>query len=359
MRKSVFDMAKKSTKSTSPFTIHNLVSAGAGKGSFLIIAHRDLDGLISAYLLATALKDNYKKINIVFSQPYMACALRQYLTHKNCLNTYKGVAIVDLAVDYSKPRTTKNLISWLGDHVKYIFDHHAGWEKLISVIDAEKLFTIRIEGIITSAADPTRNIVLGKALCCAQLIYDYFKLSELRSAYIDDLLTIAMISDDLNIRRDYENTEAYTIFTNFKNNTIEGCLEQMKSSSSVEDITCSGNWYERSLKKAGALIQKAEEIYPGIGYLKTSADDPALNYTVIYEQAYKKYKILIIKELDARKLRISYTIAHTLPNLDLVEVFGLKSGNPKRICVYSKGWNIYNIVDKLKPFVDDAYIVQR
>lgn len=342
----------------SNFTITNLISDGEGTGGFLIISHKDLDGLISAYLLAVALKGKYRRIDVLFSQPYMAHGVKRFLTEHNRINDYAAYALVDLAIDYSKPKTTRKLMSFLGGSLHYIFDHHTGWNSLIQRINNGSMFNVFIEGECTVNKGSKCQVVLGDVYCCAQLIYDHFNLKGLKNTYIDDLLIIAGISDDLTLRKMYENTSEYAQFISFKNNTLENCLNQIKVCTKTSDIHESTNRYSISMAKAVETIKTAEEIYPGIGYLRTTVDDN-LSYTVIYEQAYKYYNIFIIKELDPKKLKIAYTIAHTLPDLNLAELFGLRSGNPRRINLRGKHWTISGIVEKLKPYADNAHSISK
>lgn len=99
------------------------------------------------------------------------------------------------------------------------------------------------------------------------------------------------------------------------------------------------------------LLHTAEEIYPGIGYIKCFSD-VNINYTHLCELAYKKYKIIIVKELNAKKMRISFTIAHLIPDLDLTKLFKLQGGNPRRVTLCRRGITIHTIVNKLKPFLN-------
>ncbi len=347
-------MAKKSRNLTPLFVIHNIFSspgeASKGHKRFLIIAHRDLDGLISAFFLAVALKNKYQTIDVVFSQPYMANLLRKFLVQRNQSTTYNKIGFVDLSVDCTKPKTTRNMLKTVSDRIEYIFDHHSGWDTMIRSLEATTHFNVQIEGRALSILDTPKHIIIGSTLCCAHLIYQYFNLNLLGDQYLDDLLTVAFLADDLNMRHLYKDTDEYGIFTNFKNNSLEFCLGQMKVNTDIREIKASSNHYNVVLDNAETTLAKAEEIYPGVIYVNTF-DYSRFNYTALCEKAYSKYNVVIVKELEPRRLRISYMVAHNLPGVDLVSIFGLNGGNPKRVTLYRKNCTVWDIVNTLKPYL--------
>jgi len=300
--------------------------------------------------LATAIKDRYDVIDVVFAQPYMANLLRKFLNHSKQQSTYNKIGFVDLSIDSTKPKTTKTMLISVGGRIEYIFDHHEGWGTMLDSMDAFLDYNILVEGkqIATSTAD--KHIVIGKTLCCAHLIYQYFNFSSLKDRYLDDLLTIAFLSDDLNMRSLHSRTEEYEIFKIFKNNSLEACLRQLKNCVDVRDISATNSNYNFILDEAELALSTGEEIYPGVVYLKTFPSPP-FNYTAVCEKAYDDYKVVIIKELDPKKLRISYMVAHNIPGLDLVERFNLNGGNPRRVSIY-KNCSVHDIVDVLKPAID-------
>ncbi len=353
-------MAKKSrnVSQTPPFVIHNIFSSSSPgeprkeTNRFLIVAHRDLDGLISAFFLAVAIRDKYPDIDVVFSQPYMANLLRKFLGQRNQVVAYSKIGFVDLSVDCTKPRTTKSLLKSLNGRIEYIFDHHAGWSVMLQSLEAAKCFNVQIEGNRLSTLNTSKHIVIGRTLCCAHLIYQYFNLNLLGNQYLDDLLAVAMLADDLNIRNLYKDTEEYKMFTNFKNNSLEACLGQLKVNDDVKKIKASSNHYSDVLDAADATLAQAEEVYPGVIYVKTFSYSSAFNYTALCEKAYANYNVVIVKELDPRRLRISYMVAHNIPGVDLVSIFGLNGGNPKRVTLYKKNCAVWDIVETLKPYID-------
>lgn len=350
-------MKKSPRKDSSSFLIYNIFSSGKATIStqdrFLIVAHRDLDGLISAFLLAVAIRDSYSVIDVIFSQPYMASSLRNFLVQRDQLDTYCKFGFVDLSVDCTKPRTTKNLFTSLGRQVEYVFDHHVGWDTMIKSTGATKLFNVTVDDHVLSEVPSSRCVVIGKSTCCAHLIYNHFNLAALKNSYLDDLLIVAMLSDDLHTRQLYKGTAEYTTFINFRNNTLETCLGQIKANTSVANIKGLNGSYSRVIDAAEAALLQAEEIYPKVAYVKTFARS-SLNYTALCERAYAvDYNVVIIKELDPRRMRISYTVAHNMPEVDLVAVFGLNGGNPRRITLYKKNCVARDILERLKPYLEE------
>jgi hypothetical protein len=319
--------------------------------NLLIITHRDLDGVISAFLLLFKLRSEYKNIDVVFSQPYLSSLLKRHLVSKVKLASYKHVALLDLSVDYMNPNSTKSLVAFLLPKLKFLVDHHTGWIKLLSGLNTSS-FNLKIDGEYhLFKNDNEKCIILGDEPCCAKLIYDHFHLESLQDEYIEDMLRISIISDDLLIRKDLEHSPIYESFTNLKNKTIENCLREIISAKHVSEFQKGKiDWYEKNTKDATQYLKLVKEIAPGIGYI-WSFPEIDINYTSLCEQAYKQFKVLIIKELDAKNMKISFTIAHTIPNLDLTKLFKLRGGSPRRVTVYKRGMVVEDLVKKLSPFI--------
>lgn len=345
---------KKKSRPDVVFQVSTIFKDGPGSGDLLIIAHRDLDGLISAFLLATAVREQYEKVDVIFSQPYLGTHVRKYVTSGGRLNKYSALAMVDLSVDYARPPVTHQLFTTINCRLAYLFDHHSGWDKLLTQDDLRG-FNVAIDGEkVLYNSKFTRHVILGNEPCCAKLIYDFFNLDSLENQYLQDILRVALVSDDLSLRQDVEGSEIYNIFTRFKNNNIEACLTELLTNTEASNLcTNKVNWYHKNSERAGKLLNSAEEIYPGIAYIRAFSDTH-INYTLLCEQAYRKYKVLIVKELDAHNLKMSFTIAHNLPDLDLTKVFNLRGGSPKRVTLCRKNLTIDDIVEELKPYIGAA-----
>ncbi len=320
--------------------------------SLLIITHRDLDGLISAFLLFISLKHVYKNVDVLFSQPCLCDDLHNLISNK-LYSFYNDIALLDLSVDYVNPAATKDLFNLLYPKLKYLFDHHAGWDKFISN-KVKNDFIISIDKkLINNISAENKYIILDiKALCCAELIFNFFNLHTKNNKYLKDILAVARIADDLTVRRIMEKTKLYRTFVKLKNKTIEKALQELLRSNNTSDFRhTKKDWHlKHKLDAMRILKEDVKEVYPEIGYL-CIFDDSVVEYTSLCEMAYKKYKILIIKELNSKKLRLSFTIGHTIPNLDLTKVFSLKGGNPRRVTLYQEGITIKYLIDTLKSFL--------
>jgi hypothetical protein len=210
------------------------------------------------------------------------------------------------------------------------------------------------DDIVQHVSDASGNIIIGEELCCAKLLYDFFKLEQLHNKYLDDILTMSLISDDINSRKGLEGTPVYDAFIRLKNKTIENCLLQLEHCTDISQIKDEEyDWFAHNVERASTLLESAEEIYPGVGYIKAFSGNN-VNYTLLCEQAYKKYKILIIKELDAHNMRMSFTIASSLDHLDLTKVFSLRAGSPRRITITKRDTTIDDILNIIKPHLSTA-----
>lgn len=340
---------------TVPFSLRTIFRGGPGDKSLLIITHRDLDGLISAFLLANVLRSSYKDIDVLFSQPYFSVALRKYIAGNCKPSRYRDLAMLDLSVDYLNPKSSRKLFEYIQPRLCYLFDHHTGWIKLLRKVDCED-FNLVNNGELEKDNKKQKYIVLGSTPSCAELIYAHFNLAQKGCQYLDDLLKVATISDDLKSRQKFEGTRWYEAFIRLKNRTIEGALAHIIKHKDITHYKKSKiNWYSRNRVEARKVLESAEEIYPGIAYLKGCEDIP-FNYTSLCEEAYKKYRIVIIKDIDAKHLKINYTVAHAIPNLDLTKLFKLPGGSPRRVTICRKGETIGSLVKKLKPFLEEGTV---
>lgn len=109
----------------------------------VIVAHVDVDGVISAALLMQSFQLPFKETKIVFAHPY---TVDKIVIPKSA----KRVFVVDIAVSTRNPEMTKAFINRLGKRLVRWYDHHIGW-------------TTEITG-------DNPAFIIGKTGSCAELI---------------------------------------------------------------------------------------------------------------------------------------------------------------------------------------------
>lgn len=90
--------------------------------NILIVAHGDLDGIVSAALLAEQLGiDETDDLNVVFTQPFL-------LDKVVVPDEIDEVYVVDIARNRDEIEMTQRFYDRLGDRLVRWYDHHLGWE---------------------------------------------------------------------------------------------------------------------------------------------------------------------------------------------------------------------------------------
>lgn len=324
---------------------------------FLILAHKDLDGLLSAFLLGTMLKYRYKRIDILLTTPHFAISTADFLLSKNRVDKYKHVALVDLSVNYNSPNSSYNLVSDLKSKIKFIIDHHHGWLRYLTRENFQVIEEpIPLEDLL---AKGKKAIVNPGFTSCARLIYEHFNMIALEDQYINDLTMLAEIADDLIIRGELEGTSIHSSFLVIKNNKLAENMKLITSCSSLAEIESKSNSHLYNRKKDYTIdyMKNMKEIHPKVVYISVIKDDN-VNYTILAEEAYKRnYEAIIIKEINTREMKIGYVISHKIPELDLIKLFGLGSGSPRRITIFRKALTPEIILDKMHPYLEKKVTV--
>lgn len=99
-----------------------------GAKSLLIVAHGDLDGIVSAVLVARKYPE--RDIRATFVQPFTLDKVE--------VADDDEVVVVDVAVNNRNPQMTMDFTVRLGDRLLCWYDHHQGWE----LVDADDKFII-------------------------------------------------------------------------------------------------------------------------------------------------------------------------------------------------------------------------
>jgi hypothetical protein len=326
--------------------LRTIFSGGPGDKELVILAHLDIDGAVTAYLLGHSLEKEYKAVHVIFTKPYTSMPLRTYLVSKYIALQNADIAMVDLSVNQISPGSTAYLLNYLDRHtnLKYVIDHHMGWPEFLKYNKISYLTQI-YDHKVTFEGTGSGTLITGKTAACAELVYDYFSIDR-DDEYLALLLSIAKISDDLQIRSEMISTDAYATFAGIKGEDADTVMSRLLS----RNLKTNSTWYTEKTQEVQEYLSRAREVYPGIGYIQLLSDS-AINRTLLCEQGYKQYKVFILSEVNSKKMKITYTIATTLDNVNLVDMFSLRSGCPKKISVCRKHIDVDYIVNQFKPYL--------
>ena len=100
-----------------------------------LVAHDDLDGIISAVLAMRKYGFSLKDTEVVFVQPFTV----DRVVIPDSITT---VVVVDVAVNNRDPEMTKNFLGRIGDRLLVWYDHHQGWTADITFGFSARAFQI-------------------------------------------------------------------------------------------------------------------------------------------------------------------------------------------------------------------------
>lgn len=276
----------------------------------IVIAHGDLDGIISTTLLIQ--KYGLKDPIIIFCQPFTVDKIK--------IESDVDYYVVDIAVNNRDVAMTETLIKALGDKLVIWYDHHQGWDGLQL---PEKVFII--------------NENVGS---CAELIGGDRKLIE--DAIAADTRQGQLSPTGLLIEQ-----------------AIKADMSDDGVRRAAVDYLVTGN-QEAKLKKAAkkyAAIQTeterlfiTNEVIDGVAIVDATTGRVDYNATelLIKLQDIATLGVAIVRGKNHRTGEIVFTIARSnSKNYNLVNLFGLPSGAPFRVSIPETDWSLEKILEKL------------
>ncbi|MEM3506696.1 MAG: hypothetical protein QXT31_03475 [Candidatus Bathyarchaeia archaeon] len=255
-----------------------------------IIAHGDLDGIISAALLLKAKRLN--DYNVIFTEPFLLDKIK--------VPENDNIFIVDIAINNKNPNMTLNFINTYKTQISKWYDHHQGW----------KNYKLSESFIIDETKQSCASIIGGDP----------------------ELVEAATIADT----RQGELLEKFKI--------LEDAIKSNPQDDSTRHQVLAFLLGDESMFPL--LKQKAEKY----AEVKQTTEEVAKNYVVSGNVAYVD---ATFKEVDITALLLAgeklakfavvkhnqngevvYTVA-TLSKVNLLEIFGLKSGAKFRVTLPS------------------------
>ncbi len=279
--------------------------AGAIQRRTLIVAHGDLDGIVSAVLVARDWHDSWKEFGgqaetlVTFVQPFTLDKVE--------VEEVEAVFVVDIAVNNRNPQQTLDFVERLGDKLYRWYDHHHGWEGLVD--------------------DDERFIIDEEALSCASILCEE-----------DNWTPLAADATAADTRQGSLSKKA---------DLIERACKADLSDDSVREAAfywLLGDENQRSVLESAAeryaAIQAETErlsaTYQVTGNVAVvDARESERNYDrtqlLLAGQGLAPFAVVVSQNLRAGEDYL--TIATRRKDVSLVEVFGLPSGAPFRVSI--------------------------
>jgi len=281
----------------------------------IVVSHGDLDGIISASTISV--NYNIPVENIIFTQPFMVDKI-------TLPEDVEEIYVVDIAVNNRNPNMTKEFIERYRGKIRLWIDHHEGYQLLKEWLGEE-------------------NVLTGDSPSCPQLMRDNgfivpeewvdaanaadrpteYKETEL-SRFLNRALKYGILSEDEELKEMIMKTIVRYLVKSYKNEDYteeERLLEEYgKLYEEIEENTI------ESAKK----IQEISGFKYKVGYIKLEREKK-VDITKLFMLAYKIYDVLIIQKYNNKEDEEITLIGTKLKEINLVQIFDLKSGAPFRI----------------------------
>lgn len=285
----------------------------------LVVAHGDLDGVVSAALAMGRFGLNLETTEIVFSQPYLVDKVE-------VPEKIEKVFVVDIAVNNRDPEMTRKFIEKMDDRglLGIWCDHHQGWPtEIVGRIDfwiketeacAEMLGDLDDSKWITDAiVSDTREGELSEQ---GQLIEQAMK-ADLSDDTVREA-AVRWIVNGCEKDSDYQRLqEAQGIYQKVQAETEELAKQyKVRNGVAVVDVREAVEDYDRT-----QLLLKGEQMVP------------------------TKTAVLLGKNPEGEEI---VTVATMDKAMNLVDLFGLPSGAPFRVSLpAANGWTVEKVIEKL------------
>jgi len=280
----------------------------------IVISHGDLDGIISAATISV--NYNIPVENIIFTQPFL---LDKIPIPEDIVEIY----IVDIAVNNRNPDMIKEFIERYRDKIKLWIDHHEGYTLLKEWLGEDKV----IAGDSPSCPQLMREsgFIVPEEWVTAANAADRpteYKETEL-SKFLNRSLKYGILSEDEELKEMIMKTIVKYLVKSYKNEDYaeeERLLEEYGKL--YEEIE------ENTIESAGE-IQEIPGFKYKVGYIKLEREKK-VDITKLFMLAYKRYDIVIIQKYNKEDGEVTL-IGTKLKEINLVQMFNLKSGAPFRI----------------------------
>jgi hypothetical protein len=306
----------------------------------LVVAHGDLDGIVSAALemLRYGLRPEITEIK--FTQPYLIDKIE---VDENI----KYVFVVDIAVNNRDTEMTRRFIEEIsGDKLVDWTDHHQGWSEILAQLNKEQR---RLFSIFEDSQSAARIIAAESVIPGAEDWVSDANASDTRQGKLSPRGRLIEEAMKANMSDDTVRESAVRWIVN-------GCAVIRKTvGGSKEDSD-----YER-LQEAQGKYQKVQEITEklaerykvcdnGVAVVDVSAVEEDYDRTQLLlkgeQMSPTKTAVLLGKNPEGEEV---ITVATMDKSKNLVNLFGLPSGAPFRVSLpVASGWTVKKVLNRLE-----------
>ena len=277
----------------------------------MIVAHGDLDGIVSATLVAEQLDISVEELKVVFTQPFL-------LDKIDISDDIEKVYVVDIAINNRDPQMTEQFIEQLGDRLVRWIDHHQGWSK----------------------ADDKRFIIYPTAPACAtilgsgmppriahlyQFVFDAVA-ADTREGELSEVGQLIEKACKADLRND--NVRVAAVKWLLGDEQQKPLLEETAQKyAAIQEET---EWLATAYVHDGnvAVVDVPKEYFRTYGAVAPEGHDFDLTQLLLAGQRLATFAVA--KVIDSRSGEEMVTIA-TKSGVNLVELFELPSGAPFRV----------------------------
>lgn len=284
----------------------------------LVVAHGDLDGIISTVCLMKEFVLSIEHTEIIFTQPFLVDKLEIPEAVKE-----NNVFVVDIAVNNRDPEMTKEFIKKIGNRLAVWYDHHKGWSQIL--------------GWESTGGDTYGFVVDSTAQSCAELVRKN-----------DELVADATAADT---RQGKLSPRAQLIEQATKANMADDTIRLLAVKWLLGDASAREG-LEAAAKKYVAIQTETERLAAtylvGIAALvdaRQSNHQYDLTQLLLEGQKMSPFAVVLTSHPQQGE---GLTIATSRKDVNLVELFGLGSGAPFRVSLPIK--RLEEAMAKLRQF---------
>lgn len=319
----------KCEKEVSEFYIHNgRALCGDCYKVAIIIAHGDLDGVVSAVITYLIKIRDYHKIEICFTQPYWIADGK----HIGDLSKYDHIYVVDIALNNRDTVSVMKFIQRYGRKLTW-YDHHYGWNDIDNFLRSAS-FKCYLDEREKSCVNLIRRvhkdfefkekinglIKLAHQTDCGEidnLFYKAIKLNPKNDESRREIVRYALSADGLEIER--QSLISLKIKASLYEKIRQNALSVLR---------------EDSYKKSNVLFIDLKHR----GYFP-------IDKTLAFFEGYKHAPYVVLKYLTKSEDECITVATNTSKNL--VKTFNLPSGQPYRITLFKPNLSDKDIIKKL------------
>lgn len=263
----------------------------------ILVAHGDLDGIISAVLVIRKFGLPLGETEVVFVQPF---TVNEVVIPCEAEKVY----VVDVAVNNRDPEMTRTFISRIGGRLVWWFDHHQGWT--VEIIGKNPAFVIDAE------AGSCAEVIGGEPELVADAIAADTRKGELseRAQLVERAMKANMSDDDIRWL------------------AVRWLLGDESARDGLEEVAKKYARIQAETERLAATYQ----VIGGVALVDARESNHQYDLTQLLLAGQEQASFAVVQTVHPRHGE-GLTIATSRKDVNLVELFGLASGAPFRVSV--------------------------